>query len=50
VRKATDRGVFVLLDPRTPSRLLSAFPAGVACERMGLAEAVAAIKAFLARS
>ena len=49
VRKATDRGVFVLLDPRTPSRLFSAFPPGVACERMGLAEAVAAIRSFLPR-
>lgn len=49
VRKATDRGVFVLLDPRTPSRLFSAFPPGVTCERMGLAEAVAAIRSFLPR-
>ena len=28
IRRATDRGVFVLLDRQTPSRLLSAFPAG----------------------
>ncbi|MBM3506593.1 MAG: ATP-dependent DNA helicase [Alphaproteobacteria bacterium] len=49
VRKATDRGVFVLLDPRTPSRLLSAFPPGVSAERVGLAEAVAAIRGFLSR-
>ena len=47
VRSAGDRGVFVLLDRRTPSRLLSAFPPGVDVRRVGLAEAVAATKAFL---
>jgi len=47
IRSATDRGVFVLLDRRTPSRLLSAFPPGVEVRRAGLAEAVAATKAFL---
>ncbi len=47
VRSATDRGVFVLLDRRTPSRLLSAFPAGVAAERVGLSDAVARTADFL---
>ncbi|HEX4261776.1 MAG TPA: ATP-dependent DNA helicase [Acetobacteraceae bacterium] len=47
IRTATDRGVFVLLDRRTPGRLLSAFPAGVAVRRVGLAEAVAETRAFL---
>jgi len=47
VRSATDRGVFVLLDRRAPSRLLSAFPPGVDVQRVGLAEAVARTKAFL---
>lgn len=47
VRRAEDRGVFVLLDPMTPSRLLSAFPEGVAVERVGLKEAVAGARAFL---
>ena len=47
IRRATDRGVFVLLDRQTPSRLLSAFPAGVAVRRVGLAEAVAETRAFL---
>ncbi len=47
VRSAGDRGVFVLLDRRTPSRLLSAFPPGVDVRRVGLAEAVAATRAFL---
>ncbi len=47
VRSATDRGVFVLLDRRAPSRLLSAFPPGVDAQRVGLAEAVAQTRAFL---
>ncbi len=47
VRSGTDRGVFVLLDRRTPSRLLSAFPAGVEVRRVGLAEAVAETRLFL---
>jgi ATP-dependent DNA helicase DinG len=47
VRRATDRGVFVLLDRKTPTRLLSAFPAGVAVRRLGLAEAAAETRAFL---
>ena len=37
IRRTSDRGVFVLLDRQTPSRLLSAFPAGVAIRRVGLA-------------
>jgi ATP-dependent DNA helicase DinG len=48
IRRATDRGVFVLLDRQTPSRLLSAFPAGVVISRVGLAEAVAQTRDFLA--
>ncbi len=48
VRSATDRGVFVLLDRRTPTRLLSAFPPGVEVRRVGLAEAVAETRTFLA--
>ncbi len=47
IRTATDRGVFVLLDRRTPTRLLSAFPAGVAVQRAGLAETVAGVRSFL---
>ncbi len=47
IRRADDRGVFVMLDSRLPSRLLGAFPAGVSIERTGLAEAVAAVKSFL---
>ena len=46
IRRATDRGVFVLLDPMMPSRLGGAFPDGVEMERVGLADAVAACKTF----
>jgi ATP-dependent DNA helicase DinG len=48
VRRADDRGVFVLLDRRAPTRLLTAFPAGVVVRRVGLAEAVAETAGFLA--
>ena len=37
IRRTSDRGVFVLLDPRVPSRLLSAFPTGVSV-RLGKVE------------
>ena len=47
IRAATDRGAFVLLDRSTPTRLLSAFPAGVAVERVGLSEAAARVREFL---
>ena len=47
IRSATDRGVFVLLDRQTPTRLLSAFPAGVVVRRLGLAQVVAHTAAFL---
>ncbi|NHO31953.1 ATP-dependent DNA helicase [Acetobacter fallax] len=46
IRARDDRGVFVLLDRRTPSRLLGAFPDGVAPRRMGIAAAAAEIRAF----
>lgn len=48
IRRANDRGVFVMLDSRLPSRLLGAFPPGVAVERRGLAEIIAATRDFLA--
>ena len=47
VRRADDRGVFVMLDRNMPSRLAGAFPDGVRAARVGLAEAVAATRAFL---
>ena len=48
IRRRRDRGVFVLLDRMTPSRLLNAFPEGVAVERVGLARTVGAVRDFLA--
>ncbi len=47
IRRADDRGVFVLLDSRLPSRLAGAFPEGVEIRRVGLAEAVRETGAFL---
>jgi len=47
IRRAGDRGVFVTLDPRLPTRLTSAFPSGVEVQRVGLAEAIAEVKGFL---
>ena len=48
IRRKDDRGVFVLLDSRLPTRLTTAFPDGVDVRRVGLAEAVAGTRAFLA--
>jgi ATP-dependent DNA helicase DinG len=47
IRRGGDRGVFVILDRRTPSRLLSAFPAGVDVRRVGLAEVASETRNFL---
>ncbi len=48
IRRQSDRGVFVLLDRRTPTRLLSAFPEGVEVRRLGLADTARELAAFLA--
>ncbi len=50
IRSQTDRGCFVILEPATPSRLLTALPAEAPVKRCGLAEAIADIRAFLAAS
>jgi ATP-dependent DNA helicase DinG len=50
VRRATDCGVFVMLDSAMPSRLAGAFPEGVVISRIGLADAVAATRDFLVSS
>ena len=50
VRRATDSGVFVMLDPMMPSRLAGAFPDGVDIQRVGLAEAVEITRDFLSQS
>jgi ATP-dependent DNA helicase DinG len=50
IRRADDRGVFVLLDRSCPSRLLAGLPEGVEVRRLGLAAAVAETRRFLAAS
>ena len=46
IRRDTDRGIFVLLDPMMPSRLKTAFPPGVPYLRVGLKDAVDEIRRF----
>ncbi|HWA31757.1 MAG TPA: ATP-dependent DNA helicase [Rhizomicrobium sp.] len=48
IRTQHDKGVFVILEPATPSRLLSAFPPDAPVSRCGLAEAIGEIRGFLA--
>ena len=45
IRRADDRGCFVLIGPAVPSRLLGAFPPGTPIDRVGLDDAVAAVAA-----
>ena len=47
IRRSEDRGMFVLLSAATPSRLLNAFPPGVAISRVTLAEAIARVQSRL---
>jgi ATP-dependent DNA helicase DinG len=47
IRTRDDRGVFVLLSAATPSRLLGAFPPGVAITRLPLDAAIARVGALL---
>jgi ATP-dependent DNA helicase DinG len=47
IRRQDDRGLFVMLDARMPSRLATAFPDGVEIERVGLADAIGTVKGFL---
>lgn len=47
IRAEGDKGVFCVLEPRTPSRLLSGLPDGVLPARVGLAEAVKLVREFL---
>ncbi len=48
IRRADDKGVFVLLDRSCPSRLLAGMPEGVVAQRLGLRDAVAEVRGFLA--
>ena len=47
IRRADDRGVFVMLDAACPTRLFASLPPGTEVQRMGLAEAVETVGAFL---
>ncbi|MGH1457007.1 MAG: ATP-dependent DNA helicase [Alphaproteobacteria bacterium] len=47
VRRADDKGVFVMLDSMLPSRLHGAFPDGVEIIKTGLNETIHEIKTFL---
>ncbi len=47
IRKADDRGVFVLLDNRLSSRFHPAFPPGASIERLGLADIITRTRDFL---
>ncbi len=46
IRRKSDRGIFVLLDPQTPTRLLSTFPPDAPITRLGLADAVHSVRTF----
>ncbi len=47
IRSARDRGVFVVLDSRLASRFSTAFPDALEIERMGLVDAIDAVRDFL---
>ncbi len=47
IRSRHDKGCFVILEPATPTRLLTAFPPDAPVLRCGLAQAVMEISAFL---
>jgi ATP-dependent DNA helicase DinG len=46
IRSSEDKGCFVILDPRLATRFTTAFPPGVAIERMGLVEAIETVSRF----
>jgi ATP-dependent DNA helicase DinG len=48
IRRRDDKGVFVVLDAATPTRLFGAFPESVTPERVGLVDAIEATEEFLA--
>jgi ATP-dependent DNA helicase DinG len=47
IRRADDRGVFVMLDAAAPTRLFAALPEGVELQRVGLVEAIEIARDFL---
>ena len=47
IRRADDKGVFVMLDAATPTRLFASLPPGAEVQRMGLVEAIEQVDGFL---
>ena len=47
IRRADDKGVFLMLDAAAPTRLFSALPEGVTLQRMGLVDAIEAVAGFV---
>jgi ATP-dependent DNA helicase DinG len=47
IRRADDKGVFVMLDAAAPTRLFAALPEGVELQRVGLVEAIETVRDFL---
>ncbi|QYC09550.1 ATP-dependent DNA helicase [Brevundimonas nasdae] len=47
IRRGDDKGVFLMLDAATPTRLFASLPPGTEVQRMGLADAVELTKTFL---
>ena len=50
IRRADDKGVFVMLDAASPTRLFAGLPPGAEVQRMGLVEAIETVGAFLSPS
>jgi ATP-dependent DNA helicase DinG len=47
IRRADDKGCFVMLDAAAPTRLFSSLPEGVDLQRVGLVEAIEGVAEFL---
>ena len=47
IRRAEDKGVFVMLDAASPTRLFAGLPPGVEIQRVSLVEAIETVAAFL---
>jgi ATP-dependent DNA helicase DinG len=47
IRRGDDKGVFLMLDAATPTRLFASLPPGTEVQRMGLADAVELTRSFL---
>ena len=47
IRRADDKGCFVMLDAAAPTRLFAGLPEGVDLQRVGLVEAIEVVGAFL---